>query len=102
MSRSRLSSSSSPVLKNTGLSHSERNEVKRRTEHCELAEGNLLLISNIIRLVVIIYSENLILQIIQKSGRDLYIFKAYQVNVIGIMKFFALRDIIISVNIIEI
>jgi hypothetical protein len=33
------------ILKNTSICHSERNEVKRRTELCELAEGNLLLIS---------------------------------------------------------
>ena len=32
---------------------SERNEVKRRTELCEFAEGNLFLISYIFRLILI-------------------------------------------------
>ena len=41
------------LLKNTITCHSERNEVNRRTELCELAEDNLMLISTIIRLVVI-------------------------------------------------
>jgi hypothetical protein len=43
-----------PPLKNTTICHYERNEVKRRTESRlwdELTEGNLLLISKIIRLV---------------------------------------------------
>jgi hypothetical protein len=47
--------SNHPPLKNTSICHSERNEVKRRTDpdlSGELAEGNLMLISNIIRLVV--------------------------------------------------
>ena len=32
---------SSPPLENIKNCHSERNEVKRRTELCELTEGNL-------------------------------------------------------------